>query len=196
MNAITIAADEPLPKRHRLTVGDFHKLGEAGILGEDARVELIEGELIDMAPIGSSHAGTVRLLIRTLTRCLGDNAIIDAQNPIILGDESEPQPDIAVLRPRDDYYRASHPRAEDILLLIEVSDSTVQYDRSVKVPLYARHGIPEVWLINLQQQCVEIYRKPCRGFSEYQHLDLMREGSLTPKLLPKAAVNIDDLFAS
>jgi Uma2 family endonuclease len=108
--------------KHRLTVADYHKMGEAGIFDEDARVELIEGELFDMPPIGSGHAGVVMIFIRLFTRAVGDLAIVGAQTPIVLGAESEPQPDILLLKPRDDFYTRSHPTPEDVLLLIEVAD--------------------------------------------------------------------------
>ena len=135
---------DPQARRHRLTVQQYHHMGEAGILRQDARVELIQGELIDMTPIGSKHAGKVNRLQALLARALQDRAIITVRNPLILGTESEPQPDVMVLRSREDYYESSHPRPQDVLLLIEVADTSDRYDREVKLPLYARHGIPEV----------------------------------------------------
>ena len=144
----------PELKRHRLSVDDYHKMGQAGILSDADRIELIEGELVDMAPIGSEHAGIVYLLNRILTEILGGKAIIGAQNPIVLGDQSEPQPDILVLHPRKDFYRNSHPTSGDVFLLIEVSDTTANQDRNIKIPLYAQHNVPEVWLIDIpESQC-------------------------------------------
>ena len=155
------------PVRHLLTTHDFHKMGEAGIFGADDRIELIEGELIDMAPIGSLHAGTVMRLTRLLTQALAGRAILSPQNPVWLADRSEPQPDIAVLRNRADFYRNSHPGPEDVLLLMEVADTTLSYDRDVKIPLYARHGIPEVWLVDPNAQSLEVYRQPKKeGYRE------------------------------
>src|SRR5712691_7513791 len=152
---------EPVVVRHRLlTVDDYHKMAEAGILGEDDRVELIDGELIEMAPIGSNHAGEVMSLNMLLSAAVAGRAIISPQNPVRLSVHSEPQPDLTVLRFRDDFYRTSHPQPEDVLLLIEVADTTIRYDREIKIPLYARAGIPEVWLIDLQQERVEIYLQP------------------------------------
>ena len=135
-------------------------MAEAGLLAEDIRVELVNGELVDRAPISSLHAGTVKRLMNLLAFALYGQAIVAAQDPVILDAHSELQPDIAVLKLRNDYYTASHPRPEDLLLLIEVSDSTVRYDREVKTPLYARAGITEVWLMDLPNRQLEIYRDP------------------------------------
>lgn len=109
----------PRERRHRLTIEDFHGMGEAGILGEDARVELIEGELVDMPPVGSEHAGEVRILIHILSRAVGDLAIVDAPNPVVLSEDSEPQPDIMLLKPRKDFYTRSHPGPGEVLLLMK-----------------------------------------------------------------------------
>ena len=180
--------------RHRLlTVDDYHKMGEAGILGEDDRVELIEGELIDMAPIGSGHASDVMRLNMLLSTAVAGRAIISPQNPIRLGAHSEPQPDIAVLRYRNDFYEASHPQPADVLLLIEVAETTIRYDREVKIPLYARHGIPEVWLIDLQQERVEIYLQP----SSEGYRQILRPGKserIALSLLPDVSILIADLW--
>ena len=155
------------PVRHLLTTHDFHKMGEAGIFGEDDRIELIEGELIDMAPIGSLHAGTVMRLTSLFTQALAGRAILSPQNPVLLADRTETQPDIAVLRNRTDFYRNSHPVPEDVLLIIEVADTTLSYDRDIKIPLYARHGIPEVWLIKLNARSLEVHRGPTKeGYRE------------------------------
>jgi len=132
-------------RRHRLTVDDFHRMGEAGILRADERVELIDGEVIDMAPIGSNHAGTVGFLAKRLERAVGDSAVVFVQNSLLLTASSEPQPDIMLLKPRTDFYRSAHPHPEDVLLIVEVADTTLAYDRDIKVPLYARHAIPEAW---------------------------------------------------
>lgn len=138
------------PRRlHRFTVEDYHAMVPAGILREDARVELIDGEIIEMPPIGSPHGGRVNRLSRLLVTAVQGRAVVSPQNPVVLGRHSEPQPDLALLRWRDDEYTDSNPGPADVLLLIEVSDTTLAYDRRVKVPLYARHGIPEVWLIDV-----------------------------------------------
>ncbi|MBI3799622.1 MAG: Uma2 family endonuclease [Deltaproteobacteria bacterium] len=181
--------------RHRLlTVEDYHKMGEAGILHEDDRVELVDGELIEMAPIGSDHSGTVIQLTALVSAALVGQALLSTQNPVRLGKYSEPQPDIAILRLRDDFYRKAHPRPEDVLMLIEVADTTVHYDREVKIPLYARHGVPEVWLIDLQQECIEIYLQP----SSAGYLQILRPGKderISPSLLPDISILVADLWS-
>ncbi len=150
----------PLLKRHRLTVDDYGRMGEAGVFAPDARVELIDGEVIDMAPIGTRHAAAVTRLDRLLQRAVGDQAIVRSQNPLRLGDRSEPEPDLLLLVPRTDFYASGHPVAGDVLLLIEVADSSVRYDREIKLPLYARHGITEVWLVDLEAGMLRFFRGP------------------------------------
>jgi Uma2 family endonuclease len=180
--------------KHRLKVADYHKMGEAGIFDEDARVELIDGELFDMPPIGSGHSGVVRILIHIFSRAVGVLALVDVQNPVVLGDDSEPQPDIALLKPRDDFYTKSHPTPEDVLLLIEVADSSTYYDRSIKVPLYARYRIPEVWLIDLPHKRLEVYRSPNPEHAVYQRFEQYYEGTVSPQLLTDVTISIGDLF--
>lgn len=147
-------------QRHRLTVEQYHRMAETGVLARDARVELIEGVIVDMAPIGSRHAAAVNRLTRVLTTAVGAHAVVSVQNPIRLGNGSEPQPDLALLRPREDFYADSPPTAADTLLVIEVSQATAAYDRQVKVPLYAQHGVPEVWIVDLDFSLVRFYRTP------------------------------------
>jgi Uma2 family endonuclease len=146
--------------RRRFTVDEYHRMGEAGILREDDRVELIDGEVVQMTPIASRHAGCVKRINHLLTTRLRERAVVAVQDPVLLGRHSEPQPDVMVLRPRPDFYSDSHPSASDVWLLIEVSDTTAQFDRTVKVPLYARAGIVEVWLVDLEADSVEVYRRP------------------------------------
>ncbi len=146
--------------RRRFTVHDYHRMGEAGILHEDDRVELIEGELVEMAAIGTRHLTCVNGLTRMLVRGVGDEAIVSVQNPVRLDEHSEPQPDLTVLRMRD--YRESLPVPEDVLLLIEVSDTTLAYDRGVKLPLYARSGIREVWIVDLRARGRRTSRRSVR----------------------------------
>jgi Uma2 family endonuclease len=149
------------PTRHRLNVDDYHRMGEAGILGEDDRVELIDGELIDMAPIGQGHAGVVNGLNHALFMAFQGQAVVSVQNPLRLDGLNEPQPDVVVLRPREDFYqRGTRPGPDDVLLLVEVADSSLRYDRTVKLPLYARAGIGEVWIVDLRRRVVEVHRGP------------------------------------
>lgn len=145
---------------YRFTVGEYHRMGESGIFAPDARVELIEGEIVERTPIGPRHAACVNRLTDRLAGILRPRAILAVQNPVILGSVSEPQPDIAVLRATDDYYASGHPRPDDILLLIEVADTSRVYDRETKLPIYARHGVPETWLIDLAAETVEVCRDP------------------------------------
>lgn len=159
----TVMADEPTwtldhPRKHRISVADYHRMAEVGLLAPDARVELIDGEIIDMAPIGNLHLSTVMHLDDLLHEAVGRRGSVLCQSSIRLGNDSEPQPDLALLKPRADYYRDSHPTAADTLLVIEVSDSTWRYDRTVKVPFYARQGIPEVWVFNLPRSTVHFFR--------------------------------------
>jgi len=141
--------------RHRFTVDEYYAMGEAGILTEAHRTELIE-----MPPIGPSHSGTVDRMNHTLARQIGDHAIVRVQNPIQLDEWSLPQPDAALLRFRSDFYTSSQPMPSDIALVIEVSVTTLRYDRDIKLPLYARAGIPEVWIVQPRKGTITAYRDP------------------------------------
>ncbi len=147
-------------KRRLLTVDEYHKMGEAGILKPDDKVELINGEIITMSPINSKHASYVKRINALFTKLVGEDAIISIQDPVRLNKHSEPEPDIAILKFRADYYSKKHPTAEDVILLIEVSDSSVNVDRSFKLPLYAKSGIQEFWIINLKNNQIEVYKNP------------------------------------
>jgi Uma2 family endonuclease len=153
-------AGEPPPRRHPITVQEYFRMGETGVLAPDARIELLEGEIIDMTPIGPPHASLVTRINRLLERAVEDAALVSPQNPITLGERSAPQPDIALLRPRDDFYASAHPGPADILLLVEVADSSLAYDRDEKLPVYARFRIPEVWIIDIRGGHLDIHRDP------------------------------------
>ncbi|MEM7556237.1 MAG: Uma2 family endonuclease [Cyanobacteria bacterium P01_A01_bin.84] len=146
--------------RRKFTVEQFHKMAESGILNEDDRVELIRGEIIEMAAIGTKHAACVNRLNNVLPRKLGDKVVMNIQNPVGLDDSSQPQPDVVLLQPREDFYASAHPQPQDVFLIIEVADSTIKYDREVKVPLYSQKGITEVWLVDITSECVEVYWEP------------------------------------
>ena len=178
---------------HHLSVDDFHKMGEAGILHEDDRVELIEGALIDMAPIGAGHAGQVNRLTNRLVPAVSGRAIVAPQNPLRLDDFSEPQPDLVLLRYRDDFYAKAHPRPADVLLLVEVADSSLAYDRDTKIPLYAHHAIPETWLIDLQHRRVEIFLEPA-GDEYRRSLQAAGADCIGPALLPEISIRVADLL--
>jgi Uma2 family endonuclease len=179
--------------RHRLSVEQFHEMGRAGILAEDSRVELIDGELIDMAPIGSRHASVVSQLTMLLSRQC-DEAIVFPQNPIALPPFSEPQPDIAVLAPATHGYREALPGASDVLLVIEVADTTLRYDRVVKAGLYARHGIREFWIVNLPDELLEVNRSPDMAAGSYRLRAVLTSGDVAvPEALPEIGVPLQSV---
>ena len=176
-----------LTQRRLFTVDDYHAMAEAGVLNAEDRVELIDGEILEMSPIGSRHAAHVNRLNRWLTTALGERAVLSVQNPVRLDDFAEPEPDLAVLRPRADFYAEAHPGPRDVLLLIEVSDSSLVFDRKVKLPLYAGHEIPEVWVVNLIEGQIEVYRRP-EG-REYSKAQTPRRGE---RLAPLAFPGVGD----
>jgi Uma2 family endonuclease len=180
-------------QRHRLSVDEYHRMAHAGILPEDSRVELINGEIIDMAPIGSRHAAAVKQLTRILARAVGDTAIVSVQDPIHLDLHTEPQPDLALLLPREDFYKTAHPRASDVLLIIEVADTSLRYDREIKIPLYAQHGIPEVWLVDLLSNRIRLFREGTEeGYRwESEAADLEQLSPLQP---PQAVFDLRGLW--
>jgi Uma2 family endonuclease len=147
-------------KRHRFTVDEYYRMAETGILAPGQRVELIEGEIVDMTPIGRRHMACVDRLTRDFVTALGDRAIVRVQGALRLHEHSEPEPDLVLLRPRADFYAEQDAGPDDTLLVIEVADTSEHYDRQVKVPLYARAGIPEVWLVDLTAGSVTAYREP------------------------------------
>ncbi len=183
----------PWVPRRPLTVAEYHRMGEAGIFTEDDRVELIEGQLVAMTPIGSGHSGTVNGLNYLLVRAVGECGVVAVQNPVLLDDHSEPEPDFAVLKPRPDAYRAAHPRPADVLLIVEVADSSLAYDRTVKRALYARHGIPEFWIVDLAAGEVEVCRNP-RGERYESVIRAGRGVVLEPGLLPGAEIPVADIL--
>lgn len=177
--------------RHRLTVADFLRMGKAGILGENAPVELIEGDLIDMLPIGSRHAAVVGRLTHLLVQAAGDRAIVWVQNPISINEHTMPQPDVALLKPRADSYSSAHPRPGDVLLIIEVAETTLEYDIKVKLPLYARAGVPEVWIIDLASSQITCYRNPSK--STYTSTEPVSLAEVGLTALPGVSVDLSSL---
>jgi Uma2 family endonuclease len=178
-------------KRRRFTVHDYHRMGEAGILHEDDRVELIEGELVEMSAIGTRHFSCVNRLNRLLVMNVGDEAIVSVQNPVRLNEYNEPQPDVTVIRPRD--YRESLPMPEDVMLLIEVSDTTLAYDRGVKLPLYARAGVSEVWIVDLTGETIERYTDS--SGEGYRGADRLRRGHRLESIsLPSLTPSVDEVL--
>lgn len=172
----------------RFTVAEYHQLAEVGVLHEDERVELLNGVIVNMMPIGPFHGGSVNRLIRMFERLGRDRWVTSAQSPVHLGEHSEPQPDLLLLLPRDDFYVEAHPRPEDVFLLIEVSDSTLLIDREEKLPIYARAGIPEVWIVNLPERVIEVYLDPARGeYAQPRRVDA--DGKLAPAAFPDAVID-------
>lgn len=179
--------------RRKFTVEQYHKMLESGILTENDRVELIAGEIVEMSPIGTKHAACVARLIWLFMRTLADAAIIWVQNPIQLNDNSEPQPDVVLLKPRDDFYESAHPQPSDIFLLIEVADATIKYDREVKVPLYAKDNILEVWLVDINEQIVEVYREPTSdGYRNIQKFS--RGQTLSILAFPERNITVNEVL--
>jgi Uma2 family endonuclease len=157
------------------TLEQYHQLAEANILQEEDQTELLNGQIVYISPIGKLHAAAVRRIDKLLQKILGDDALISTQNPISLPiNDSEPQPDLVVLKPRADFYASQHPGPEDIYLLIEIADSTLDKDRSQKIPLYAQAGVIECWLVNLSEQNIEVYTAPSpKG---YNNIRIHRQG--------------------
>lgn len=181
------------PPRRRLTVDEYERMGAAGIFHEDERVELLDGELFEMAAIGSRHAACVKRVAEWFSLRVLGRMIVSVQDPIRLSVHSEPQPDIALLRRRADFYASAHPGPQDVLLVIEVADSSVGYDRDTKIPLYAAAGIPEVWLIDLKPARITVYREPRDG--GYQEIVQHRRGAvLTPLALPDLTLQWAEIF--
>lgn len=179
--------------RMKFNIHDVERMVKAGMFAGNERVELIEGELIQMAPQGNNHISSIIRLTSFLTSRAGENVLVSVQNAVIINDINEPQPDISLLRFRDDYYSTAKAKPEDILLLIEVSDSTVTYDRKVKVPLYARNGVAEVWVVNLPKKIVEVYSHLENG--KYKVVKKLERGeTLSPKLIPLLKIKVDEII--
>lgn len=169
--------------RHLFTVADYHRMVEAGILDEDDRVELIEGEIVDMTPIGWRHQARVDHLAE-LFRDLTGRAILRVQGSIWLSERSEPQPDLVLLRRREDYYADGGAGPADVLLVVEVSDTSLVHERDLKVPLYAAAGIPEVWIVDLNGDAIAVYRDPgARGYRDVR--TLRGSEQLSPQAFPE-----------
>lgn len=178
--------------RHRFTLDDWRQMVDAGVFREDRRLELLDGEIYDMTPIGSSHHGVVNFLTRFWTSRLGTQAVVSVQGPVTAPPRSEPQPDVAVLRDRADFYRTAHADPDDTLLVIEVADSSLDYDRA-KLRFYAEAGMREVWIVNLQDEQVEIYRTP-RG-STYDVVRTVTRGESASCLaFPDVTLSVNDVL--
>jgi len=179
--------------KHRFSVAEYYRMAETGVLKPDARVELLDGQIIDMSPIGPFHGGVVTYLIEIFSTTRQGRWITAAQNPVRLDDHSEPQPDLVLLKPSPDFYRKRHPQPEDVFLLVEVSDTTLLTDREEKLPAYGRAGVPEVWIVNLADLTVEVYREP--HFTGYGSKTILRAGDKAcPAAFPDVAVDVAELL--
>ena len=179
--------------RRRFTTAEYEQMGESGILGEDDRVELIDGEVLEMSPIGQRHVACVLRLERLLGERFRAVALVSSQNPVVLPPYDEPQPDVALLAPRADFYASGLPGAADVLLLVEAADRSARYDREVKLPRYGQAGIREVWLVDLEHDRLLAYRDPASD--GYQVVQTVRRGeTLTPLSFPDRPVAVDDIL--
>ncbi|HYN78805.1 MAG TPA: Uma2 family endonuclease [Lamprocystis sp. (in: g-proteobacteria)] len=182
------------PSAYRLTVDAYHRMIEIGIFGEDDHVELIEGELRAMPPINAGHAGKNKRLNQLFSQRARGQAIVAVQDPLVLPEHSEPEPDLMLLRPRADFYEHGNPGPADTLLVVEIADSSLSYDRNTKVPLYAAHGVPEVWLIDLRQRRVEVYRDPGPvGYRLILRPD--PDQAIAPLLLPELLIQVAEFWS-
>jgi Uma2 family endonuclease len=175
------------------TVDDYYRMAEVGILKPDEKVELIEGVIYKLSHLNSRHAGCVKALNKLLNHLIGNKALLSIHNPIYIDQYSEPEPDVALLKARDDFYRDSHPTSPDIFLLIEVSDSTIGADRRGKVPLYAQAEIAVLWIVDIQKEAIEVYSNPSEG--QYARFERVGRGhSLEVPGFPGAMLRVDDIL--
>lgn len=184
--------DLAIPVR-RFTVDDFYRMGETGLLGAEERVELLDGQIVQMASIGSRHASVVDKLTRFFVRAVDEVAVVRVQNPLRLGPFSEPVPDIVLAHPSNDFYESAHPRADQAFLVVEVSETTVRLDRGVKIPLYAAAGVREVWIVDLMNETLETHLEPRQGL--YHKSATFRAGdNIAPEAFPDAVIRVADLL--
>ena len=180
-------------QRYRFTVDQYHQMGEAGIFSPDCRVELIDGEIFEMSPIDPWHAGVVNWLNHRFVTGLGTRAVVHVQNPTIVDRRSEPQPDLMLLTPREDFYRTAHPTPEETLLVVEVAHTSLAHDRRRKLPLYARTGVSEVWIVNRRADAVDVFRGPsAQGYRDQFRSE--RGDDLAPSAFPDLRLSVDDIL--
>lgn len=183
------------PQPRLFTVDEYDRMADAGILGENDRVELINGKIVRMTAVGSRHAACVDRLTALLSRLLADRAIVRVQSPVRVSELSEPEPDLALLAPRDDWYAGGHPGPADALLIIEVADSSLDFDRSVKASLYAAAGVTELWIVDQTLGALETFRQP--GPDGYASVRRVAPGDyLAPAAFPDVAVAVGDIFGT
>jgi Uma2 family endonuclease len=179
--------------KHRFSVKEYYRMAETGVLRPDARVELLNGEIIDMSPIGPFHGGLVNRLVRIFNKYSQGRWIVSAQNPLHLDDLSEPEPDVMLLKPAPDDYTSRHPQPDDVFLLIEVSDTTLDFDHEKKLPAYGRAGVAEAWIVNLNELTIEVYREP--HFTGCGSKTILRAGDIVaPLAFPGTTVDVAELL--
>jgi Uma2 family endonuclease len=183
------------PQKHPISAEEYLRMGEAGVFAPEARLELIEGEILEMAPIGPPHAGLVARLHRLFVQRAGDLAVVWGQSRVIISDRSVPQPDLALLKPRTDDYMGAHPRASDVILAVEVADTTLRFDLRTKAPLYARCGIAELWIVDVTGRGLHVFRDPAEGGYRTVFAAKVAEG-IACVALPQVVTDVDELFAT
>ena len=188
---MTLVNDAMQLATYKFSVEDYHRMGETGILPPDKNFELIRGEIIEMSPVGLKHAAAVKRL--NIFCCQKFPAIVSVQDPLLLRDASQPEPDIMLLKLEETFYEAHEPVADDVFLLIEVSDSTLKYDQTTKLSLYAENQISEVWIVNIQDQQLEIYREP-DGSNYLQTLILKDLEAIAPLAFPEIKISVKDIL--
>ena len=181
--------------KKRFTVDEYHRMGDAGIFGPEERTELIDGEIIQMSPIGQRHAGRVNRATAVFVKAFGERAVVSPQNPVQLSDWTEPQPDIVVFKPRSDFYENKRPVSDDVLLVMEVSDTTLRFDMKIKLPHFAAAGVCELWIQDLNAGVLHVFRDPAE--KNYKaSLQLKPGDSISPLAFPDIRISIDDLLGS
>ncbi len=184
---------ETHPRRRLLTVAEYHRMAEAGIFGPDERVELLEGEIVEVAAMGSRHLSCIGRLTTLFKPVTGEQAVLLVRCPVVATDNSEPEPDLMLLRLRPDYYAAAKPAGKDVLLVIEISDTSLAHDGNTKLPIYAAAQIPEAWLVALPRERIEVHSRPIDG--EYREIRLYARGdTLTPLAFPDLHLRVDDVL--
>jgi len=192
----TTVQHPPAPTQRQFTVDEYYRMGEAGVFGEDDQVELLDGRIYTMSPIGSEHAACVDRLTKLFVLWSGEEVIVRVQNPVRLDERSEPEPDLALLAPQDDGYAAQHPRPDDVVLVVEVADTSLSFDRDVKLPLYATAGIPELWIVNLDDEQIEVHWAP-EGERYTEHRQYERGQSISVRALSDLApIAVDDVLGA
>jgi Uma2 family endonuclease len=191
MHAMSAALDHP--RKHLISAEEYLRMGEADVFAPDARLELIEGEIIEMAPIHPPHSGRVKKINELFVQRAGGRAIVSVQDPLIISGRSVPQPDLALLRARSDYYTKSHPVVADVFLVVEVADTTLRFDLRTKVPLYARCAIPEVWVLDVNEGAIHVFRE--LGDGAYRSAFVARVGErVACAALPEVVLEVAELF--